>query len=130
MDTHIQGPRGGTVMAAIVSALAVRVAFGNAAQTGKEIFRTQGASVANPIFIRVTGKINTAFNATGVVAKITSTNLDGSGAADVATLAGLTATLMLTVDKIFKLVYTIGTTGTAGEVGYLIEAVGPGMPQG
>jgi hypothetical protein len=129
MDTHITGPRGKNSKGAVLSALGVRVGFGDAAQTGKEIFRTTGAGVKTPIFVRVTGKINTAFDATGVVAKITSTNLDGTGAADVATLAGLTAMLMLTVDKIFLLVYTVGTGGTAGEAGYFIECAGAGIPQ-
>lgn len=129
MDSHIQGPRGGGVYGATVSGIGTRIAFGNVAQTGKELFRTQGASIANPLFLRVTGKINTAFDATGAVAKIISTDLFGGGAVDVATLAGLNAFLMLTSDRIFKFVYTIGTAGTVGEVGYFIEVVGPGQPK-
>lgn len=129
MDSHIQGPRGGGVYASVVSGHGARIAFGDAAQTGKELFRTQGATVLNPLFIRVTGKINTAFNATGVAAKIISTDLAGANPIDLGTLAALSAFFMLTSDRIIKLVYTIGTGGTTGEVGYLIEVVGPGYPK-
>lgn len=129
MDSHIQGPRGGSVYGAIVSAIGIRVAFGDAAETGKELFRTVGASVTNPLFLRVTDDIKTAFDATGADAKIISTDLSGGDAADVATLAAGTNMVMLTGDRIIKLVYGGSGDGTEGEVGYLIELVGPGKPK-
>jgi hypothetical protein len=129
MDSHITGPRGKQVLGAVLSAVAAVIKFGDAAQTGKELFRTQGATPAQPLFVRITGVIATAFDATGVAAKITMFNLDGSNPVDVATLAALSKTLLLTDDKIFKVIYTVGTGGTAGQAGYLCEAVGVGFPQ-
>lgn len=127
MDSHIVGPRS-IAQGAIVSAICKRVAYTDAAQTGKELFRTVGVTTTNPCFIRATTKVNTAFNASGVVAKIVMTDPDGSNSTDVITLGTLAAILMLTSNKIFKLVYTVGTGGSAGEAGFILEAFGAGYP--
>jgi hypothetical protein len=115
-------------MGAVVTAQGVRVAFGDSPSSGHDICKTVGASVKNPLFLRVTGTITTAFDGTSPVAKIIIANLDGSSPVDVATLAAPNKTIMLTSDKLVEFVYTPATGApTAGEVGYLIELVGKGM---
>jgi hypothetical protein len=127
MDTHILGPRGGPSMGAVVSAQGVRVAFGDSPSSGHDICKTVGATPKNPLWVRVTGAVTTAFDGTSPVVKIIICDLDGSNPVDLATIAAPNKTVMITKDKLLEFVYTPGGGGSAGEAGYLIEVVGKGV---
>ena len=134
MDSHCKGPRGGNGYGAVLSAIAAAITFGNSAVASKEITRTHGASVANPILVRISGVITTAFDGTSPVFRLVETNLDGSGSAVIANIGDFTSnkfelTKVLEVDKIYKLLYTPATgSPTAGKGHYFIEFAGPGQP--
>jgi hypothetical protein len=132
MDSHVTGPRGRNAYGAIVTAIGFGAARGDAAQTGKEITRTQGASVKNPLLVEIFGHIRTAFDGTAPAFSLVETNLDGSGAATLANIAGFAGgkfalSFVLTVDKIYKVVYTPPGDGTVGEGFYFLKVTGPGQ---
>jgi hypothetical protein len=149
MDSHIIGPRGGTPkgsqtipLGAIRSAITVGVKFGDAALSAKEIFRTTGAlgglgygmpNKKNPIMVVFHGQIVTAFDGSvpSPVFSLTETNLDDSGSVTIAAIANFVAGFFnaykfLTVDKKYKLTYTIGGAATVGEGYFGITVNGPG----
>lgn len=153
MDTHIRGPRGVTKGAnqnqpigAISSILIAGVKFGDPALTAKEIFRTDGAKTSagsstlysvpnrrNPLFVVIWGHIPVTFDGSvpSPVFSLTETNLDDSGSVTIAAIANFTAGLfntykVITVDKKYKLTYTLGGSATVGEGYYIIGVAGPG----
>jgi hypothetical protein len=129
-------------MGSVLSVITVGIKFGDAALVAKEFFRTDGAKPSligqiptkkNPLLVRFLGQIVTAFDGTAPAFTVTETNLDDSGSVSIAAIAGYTAGLFsshkfLTVDKKYKLTYTIASAGpTAGEAYFSIWVAGPGL---
>ena len=109
MDSHIQGPRGGGALGAMVSTIIASAVFGDHDGTRK-ICQTNGASAENPLFVRISGQIVTAFDGTVAVFSLQQTDLDGTNASTLAAIADFTAgkfalAFFLTEDKIFNLIY-------------------------
>lgn len=115
MDTKITGPRENG-FGAVLSQIIVGALFGTAADGTSRIVKTQGASPTTPLLVRITGQIKTAFNGVGAVFTLQQTDLDGTNASSLATIAGFTAGkfslyFFLTADKIFNLIYAGNTAG-------------------
>jgi hypothetical protein len=109
MDTHIQGPRAGGAIAAVISAIIARASFGDADGTTK-LFQTVGAALDAPLFVRISGHIVTAFDGTNAVFTLQETALDGTGAVTRAQISSFSSGkfslyYILTADKIYNLIF-------------------------
>jgi hypothetical protein len=109
MDSHIQGPRGVGAIGATLSHIIASAVFGDGDGT-KKICQTDGASAENPLFVRISGQIVTAFDGTVAVFTLQQTDTDGANPTTLAQISSFSAGkfdlyFFLTADKIFNLIY-------------------------
>ena len=109
MDTHILGPRN-QGHGAVLSHLIVGALVGDTADGTVLVMKTDGATPATPLFVRITGQIVTTFNGTTPTFSIVQTDLDGSNSVTRAQISSFSAGkfevyFFLTADKIFNFVF-------------------------
>lgn len=132
MDTHFVGPATNGYGAVPVQR-ALRTKFGTTAAGSRVLLKTTGASPDKPLLVELLSVIKTAFNGTAPAVSITSTLLDGTGAATEIAIAGIVTngpfqTRVITADRIYSVLYTPATgSPTAGDIYSFARVAGPGF---
>lgn len=124
MDSHIKGPAING-HGSVSGLRGLRTQFGvtpAGVANRRVLLKTTGASVSVPLLVELLQVQKTAFNGTAPEVAIVSENYDGSGPVTELNIAGIVAfqaprTVLLTVDRIFYVVYTAATGApTTGDI--------------